>query len=284
MKTVQSLVLLLTPALVLGQGADLNQIGTDPRRALIVEVMLNADGSTEFIESYVSNTEPGTWISNPQQIQVEALDRTDSVIGAVYEWDPRWQFIQRGMPDDEGNFGEQLEVLDAAPGSFSILFNHMTDRIRLTDVEAMSELITIDVRPVVETWCYEQVEAGALAGLLNCSGIEFSDTDRDGVIDVLDNCPEVSNPDQADVLNRGIGDACARPGDFDGDGDVDWMDVGLYLSPGMLNQPAYVAPGGPAAPGYDRRPFDLNADGTINILDARKAFLLCDLPGCEIIN
>lgn len=42
-----------------------------------------------------------------------------------------------------------------------------------------------------------------------------SDTDSDGVPDAQDNCPMVSNPDQADVNNNGIGDAC-EDSDFDG--------------------------------------------------------------------
>jgi len=37
-----------------------------------------------------------------------------------------------------------------------------------------------------------------------------NDLDRDGVIDSLDNCPRVANPDQSDVDQDAIGDACDR--------------------------------------------------------------------------
>ena len=41
------------------------------------------------------------------------------------------------------------------------------------------------------------------------------DTDEDGIFDVLDNCPTVSNPQQLDLDEDGVGDAC----DDDRDGD-----------------------------------------------------------------
>ena len=66
-----------------------------------------------------------------------------------------------------------------------------------------------------------------------------SDTDGDGIVDVLDNCPAVSNNNQSDVdgksilsqlcicyyievLGDGKGDACQD--DFDGDGVTDTED------------------------------------------------------------
>jgi hypothetical protein len=42
------------------------------------------------------------------------------------------------------------------------------------------------------------------------------DTDGDGVADAVDNCRQVSNPDQADLDGDGEGDACDN--DIDGDG------------------------------------------------------------------
>ena len=48
----------------------------------------------------------------------------------------------------------------------------------------------------------------AEAGLGGEAGMDFTDTDADGVSDGLDNCRELSNPDQADGDYDRIGDAC----------------------------------------------------------------------------
>ncbi|WP_028459340.1 LamG-like jellyroll fold domain-containing protein [Chloroflexus sp. Y-396-1] len=37
------------------------------------------------------------------------------------------------------------------------------------------------------------------------------DTDRDGIADAIDSCPQTPNPDQADVNENYLGDACERP-------------------------------------------------------------------------
>ena len=42
------------------------------------------------------------------------------------------------------------------------------------------------------------------------------DSDRDGVLDLEDNCPVISNPNQQDIDEDGLGDVCDD--DKDGDG------------------------------------------------------------------
>jgi hypothetical protein len=81
-----------------------------------------------------------------------------------------------------------------------------------------------------------------------CQAAPESDSDGDGVPDPSDNCPGVSNLDQADADGDGIGDACDAPGgDRDGDGikdefetnGVDFDGDGTVDLP--LNQPPYNA-------------------------------------------
>jgi len=51
-----------------------------------------------------------------------------------------------------------------------------------------------------------------------CFPVKVMDSDGDGYIDDVDNCPQVYNPDQADADSDGIGDVCDDCTDTDGDG------------------------------------------------------------------
>ena len=107
---------------------------------------------------------------------------------------------------------------------------------------------------------------------LDSDGIgDACDPDKDGddIPNIADNCPLESNPEQTDFDGDGLGDPCDpdEPGDLDGDNDVDRQDVALILA--ARNQAAGTAD-----------PRDLDGDGTITILDARQAVLLCTRPRC----
>ena len=60
----------------------------------------------------------------------------------------------------------------------------------------------------------------------------LDDTDGDGLLDDVDNCPSAYNPDQLDqagfgtVIRDGVGDLCQNA-DFNRDGTVDLLDVTL---------------------------------------------------------
>ncbi len=53
----------------------------------------------------------------------------------------------------------------------------------------------------------------------SCDDTDDRDDDNDGVINISDNCPDVSNTNQTDTDNDGIGDACDNIDDRDEDND-----------------------------------------------------------------
>jgi FtsP/CotA-like multicopper oxidase with cupredoxin domain len=66
-------------------------------------------------------------------------------------------------------------------------------------------------------------EVGGMLRFLSFSA--GADSDGDGVLDAVDNCPVNANPGQEDTDGDGIGDACdALPNDFDNDGVGDGVD------------------------------------------------------------
>jgi hypothetical protein len=74
-------------------------------------------------------------------------------------------------------------------------------------------------------YCYKQIDATVTGGGGNPCANQGGDSDGDGICNNVDNCPNVSNPDQKDSNHNGIGDACEvvspcanQGGDSDGDG------------------------------------------------------------------
>lgn len=58
-----------------------------------------------------------------------------------------------------------------------------------------------------------------------------TDTDKDAIVDILDNCPTIANIDQADEDRDGVGDVCDPCPPFDGVEDVDHDGVGDACDP-----------------------------------------------------
>jgi hypothetical protein len=131
---------------------------------------------------------------------------------------------------------------------------------------------------------FRAVEVGSREAVLfdraRVDGTAQNDADGDGVADLVDNCPDVANANQADSDGDGIGDVCEPPVDSDGDSVPDsedpfpndpqeWEDTdgdgvgnnadacdsqsgpasnnGCPITPGDTEGPATSITGGPAA-------------------------------------
>lgn len=98
------------------------------------------------------------------------------------------------------------------------------------------------------------------------------DSDADGALDDVDNCPETPNPSQADTDGDGIGNGCDA--DIDGSGDclVNLIDL-------LTLRRAFLAV--PGSPGWNPDA-DFDSNGTVNLVDLlllRRQFLGSPGPG-----
>ena len=78
-------------------------------------------------------------------------------------------------------------------------------------------------------------QADNSAGNSGAAYIFSSDADGDGVVDLIDNCPNDPNPDQVDLDQDGIGQACDPDEDRDGDGVQNSLD-NCFLAPNPLQE------------------------------------------------
>jgi hypothetical protein len=185
---------------------DLTEIGTDPRRALVLEIVVNADGTAALIDVLVSDVPPGATDDDPPLLQLMAFDEAGNVLVSRYAWDPRWEYVHSEQGEEE--------VLPTDPGTsgiFDFAFDHRFRSVRLYDLQLdpAVELAEFDVSGAVEAFCTAQPNDP------NCDGFNGQDVDADGIPDQEDNCPITPNADQSDFDMDGFGDVC--DGDIDGD-------------------------------------------------------------------
>lgn len=188
---------------------NLDDILDDTRRGIYVEVSMLADGTTQLLDIGVTDVPPGATDDDPPFLAIESRDVDGVVLGSQDAWDPRLEY-QRNEDGDE-----EVVLLEESIGLFLVPFDYDIALVRIVDLRQSpaAELTVIDTRRAVQGFCLDN------SGDDNCIGFVPTDVDVDGVIDIDDNCVDISNADQSDVDGDGIGDACDEQDDTDTDDD-----------------------------------------------------------------
>ncbi len=179
------------------------------------------------------------------------------------------------LSEDRGTMTTTIAWFEAAPGPFSVyrgtrLVGHpwaynqgcLDDNVAATTTidtlnpapgQLFYYLVTRTSPPCTESSLGQRSDDTERPNVSACPSPGL-DTDHDGIVDPLDNCPTVANPTQTDVDNDLVGDACdncpsdantdQRDLDHDGFGDVCDLDID---GDGILN-------------GADNCPYTYNPD------------------------
>ena len=100
--------------------------------------------------------------------------------------------------------------------------------LRMRNADDNSDLVPVLISPASVLLAEGSLDIGIIEVILVSAQ---SDTDGDGVLDTVDNCPLTPNADQADSNQNGMGDVCE---DRDGDGLVDAVDQCPDSTPGAV--------------------------------------------------
>ena len=119
----------------------------DDRRAIVTELLFNANGTVEFVDAFVTAGPPRGFHGDPWHVRIEYRNVNGDLLGSRGTWDPRVQYVK----DDEGN--DVVETLPEVSGSFSIAFDKRIAELRFLKHETVEELIVVDVSSIIEDFC-----------------------------------------------------------------------------------------------------------------------------------
>ncbi|MFH1253004.1 MAG: peptidoglycan DD-metalloendopeptidase family protein [Candidatus Uhrbacteria bacterium] len=188
------------------------------------------DGAVEAVQKLVGNCTAGLWCLTP---------------AAVVECGGDIDFSDRDYPADSGNEdtgdgGNDSGDLSTAggdddSGEAADDYGDTSEEIPCVDNDLDGYCSEVSggydcwdgnpaVYPGAEEICGNGLDEDCSGSDAECSS-DVWDTDGDGVVDSLDNCPYHDNSDQSDIDHDGLGDSCDI--DMDGDGFSNSVDCNM---------------------------------------------------------
>jgi len=143
---------------------DLNTLGDDTRRALVIQAEIAPADASQVIEVFVANGPPRVHFGNPQQMLVAYFDLDGQALGEHFAWDPRWVF------DESPAGNHDVEILDQARGSFQVPLSSRLGQVRISSLDAAGVptlLLTVDTSGVVTGFCTLNPEDANCGGGFN---------------------------------------------------------------------------------------------------------------------
>lgn len=131
---------------------ELDALGEDLRRAIIVRVTLSPNDLAGLVDIAVANGPPRANFGNPPHILIEYFDFDGAFLGQHHEWDPRWVF------EEENEGGHSTEILDEATGTFLVPLSGRLAELRISRLDAEgtpSLLLRVNTVGTVTDFCLQ---------------------------------------------------------------------------------------------------------------------------------